>query len=166
MVNLTWMYIDGYNLNVVHALSRLKRIGGAQVSTLRLTAYARSVHGLMGLLSISAPFDGGNNRRSSFWRFAALVDIRQVEAKHNDLAAHAEAVQSELEELSHLSLGGLAGGARGGPADGGLGDASGEVRMSERFTKAWARHRHGKDGDGLVGVLFRCFLGEVMLTGF
>ncbi|KAF0901840.1 hypothetical protein E2562_006467 [Oryza meyeriana var. granulata] len=44
----------------------------------------------------------------------------------------------------------------------------GAACASERFAEAWSRHGQGKDdeGGGLVGVLFRCFLGEIMLTGF
>uniref|UniRef100_A0A0E0E2W0 ABC transmembrane type-1 domain-containing protein n=1 Tax=Oryza meridionalis TaxID=40149 RepID=A0A0E0E2W0_9ORYZ len=44
----------------------------------------------------------------------------------------------------------------------------GAARASERFADAWSLHGHGKDGGGggLVGVLLRCFLGEIMLTGF
>uniref|UniRef100_A0A0E0AAY4 Uncharacterized protein n=1 Tax=Oryza glumipatula TaxID=40148 RepID=A0A0E0AAY4_9ORYZ len=45
----------------------------------------------------------------------------------------------------------------------------GAARASERFAEAWSLHGHGKDGGGggrLVGVLLRCFLGEIMLTGF
>uniref|UniRef100_A0A0E0LCP1 ABC transporter C family member 13 n=1 Tax=Oryza punctata TaxID=4537 RepID=A0A0E0LCP1_ORYPU len=50
-----------------------------------------------------------------------------------------------------------------------IADEDGAARVSERFAEAWSRHGHGKDGGagvGLVGVLFRCFLGEIMLTGF
>jgi ATP-binding cassette subfamily C (CFTR/MRP) protein 1 len=45
----------------------------------------------------------------------------------------------------------------------------GAARASERFAEAWSLHGHGKDGGGggrLVGMLLRCFLGEIMLTGF
>uniref|UniRef100_A0A0D3GHW3 Uncharacterized protein n=1 Tax=Oryza barthii TaxID=65489 RepID=A0A0D3GHW3_9ORYZ len=45
----------------------------------------------------------------------------------------------------------------------------GAARASERFAEAWSLHGHGKDGGGggrLVGVLLRCFLGEIVLTGF